>query len=339
VATLLADSPTAPEQQAEGPAGTSSPPSPPPKQGGYAVGCAKCGAPMAGGQDWCLQCGNAASGSIGSQGWRPALWVLVGTVVLVLGAAAAGYAALNKSRAKAPLVTTTVARVTPPASVVPSTTVPTTTLPITPTKPIKIPKIPLKAVTPPPAKTTPTTTTPTTSEPSTGGSTATGTGGASTEPKAILLDNNAVSTYNPYNLPASDFGDPSLTIDGESSTAWTAEVEPSTAPKLAEGLVIDLKSSQKLSALKLVTATPGMTVQVFGSKTSTPPSSITSPEWVALSRSIVVRKRHTRIGLLHQKQAYTLVTLWISKAPASAVGTPAAPGHVSVNELELFPAS
>ena len=31
-------------------------------------------------------------------------------------------------------------------------------------------------------------------------------------------------------------------------------------------------------------------------------------------------------------------TLWISRAPASAVGTPQAPGHVSVAELELLPA-
>lgn len=31
------------------------------------------------------------------------------------------------------------------------------------------------------------------------------------------------------------------------------------------------------------------------------------------------------------------MTLWISKAPESAVGTATAPGHVDVNEVELFP--
>ena len=38
----------------------------------------------------------------------------------------------------------------------------------------------------------------------------------------ILLDTNAASTYNPYNYPESEFGDPSLVIDGETGTAWTA---------------------------------------------------------------------------------------------------------------------
>ena len=36
------------------------------------------------------------------------------------------------------------------------------------------------------------------------------------------------------------------------------------------------------------------------------------------------------------KKPYRFIVLWISQAPASAVGTPQAPGRVSVNELELF---
>ena len=37
------------------------------------------------------------------------------------------------------------------------------------------------------------------------------------------------------------------------------------------------------------------------------------------------------------KQSLRFLVLWVSKAPASAVGSAQAPGHVSVNELELFP--
>ena len=49
-----------------------------------------------------------------------------------------------------------------------------------------------------------------------------------TEPQAnaLLLDTNAASTYNPYAYPASDFGDPSLAIDGDVTTGWTAQVDP-----------------------------------------------------------------------------------------------------------------
>jgi hypothetical protein len=265
--------------------------------------------------------------------------VLVATVVLVLGAAAAGYAALSKKTPQAPTVTTTVAQASTPA---PATPTPGAVTPATPTPLPGIatpPKIPLNA-------TTPTVTTPTTSTTTTGAETkqktsTTGTGGADAEPQpaAILLDTDAAETYNPYNYPAAWFGDPSLTIDGDNSTGWTAQVNPASAPNLAEGVLIDLKSAKKLSAVKLVTTTPGMTVQVYGSAAKTVPASITDPAWVPLSRSIAVKKRHSRIGLRNRKKSYRFVALWISRAPASSLGTATAPGRITVNELELLPAS
>ena len=53
----------------------------------------------------------------------------------------------------------------------------------------------------------------------------------------------------------------------------------------------------------------------------------------------MVKKKHLRIALRDSTKAFTFVTLWISKAPESSIGTAEAPGHVDVNELELFPAS
>jgi hypothetical protein len=294
---------------------------------------------MAPGQDWCLQCGAGAPGSISDSGWRPAVTVLAATIVLLLAAAAAGYAALSKKPRHAALVTATVAQTTPaPAPGVPTPPAggPTATTP--PAALAKPPSIPLKTVTPPPAATTPTTPTTTT-----GGGTqttpTTGSGGSEpSAPEPILLDTNAAETYNPYNYPATAFGDPSLSIDGDSSTGWTAQVNPATAPGMAEGVLINLRAGRKLSAVKITTTTPGMTVQVYGANGHAAPASITDPAWTALSRAVVLKKRHARIGLRKPKQSYTYVALWISKAPASAVGTPEAPGKVSINELELFPA-
>ncbi len=303
--------------------------------------CPKCGHAMAPEQDWCLNCGAAAPGSVGGAGWRPAAGIAAITIALVLGAAAAGVAALSKKSPAAPVTTTTVAQVAPP-------TTPAATTPSTPTTPLPgvttPPKIPLKAVTPLPATTlTPTTpATPATTPAETKAKEEAGkTGGSGTEkkePEPILLDTNAAQTYNPYAYPAANFGDPSLAIDGDSSTGWTAQVNPATAPRLAEGLLIDLKTAQKLSAVKLVTTTPGMIVQVYGANGHTIPSSITDKAWVTLSHSLTIKKRHARIGLHNKKKSYRFVTLWISRAPASAVGTPEAPGRVTVNELELLPA-
>jgi hypothetical protein len=279
-----------------------------------------------------MQCGAGAPGSLGTPGWRSAATILGVVAVLMLGAAAAAYAALSKGASKAPVVTRTVAQapapaVTPPPPVL---TTPTTVVPPVTAKP---PKIPLTTTTPKPAATTttPTTTTPATSTPAGEGS------GEAGKPTALLLDTNAAETYNPYKYPASSFGDPSLAIDGELSTSWTAQLDPTTAPRMADGLLINLKTPQKVASLQLVTSTPGMTVQVYGDHASTPPASITDPAWVRLTHAFVVKKRHMHIVLKESKHAFTLLTLWISRAPASSIGTPTAPGHVSVSELELFP--
>jgi hypothetical protein len=373
--TVLADPPAAPESERPSTngsgAGEVSAPGASPSAPGPALGsaraCANCGAALVEGQDWCLQCGVAAPGSLetGGPGWRSATIVLAATAALVLGAGAAAYAALTQpSSHKVVPKVITIAQVptTPTGAVTAPTTATSSGATATPNglgtpttiKPLggttTPPKIPLTAPTP---KSSPTTSTPGTTTKSGTGSgestkgttkSTTGSGGTTSteQPTPILLDTNAASTYNPYNYPASSFGDPSLAIDGETSTAWTAQVEPSVAPRMAVGLAIDLKTPQRVGSITLITSTPGMTVQVYGANGSALPTSITDPAWVTLSPSLDAKKRKTRITLRvpssdRTTKEFRFITLWISAAPQSSVGTPSAPGHVSVNELELFP--
>jgi hypothetical protein len=308
---------------------------------------------MGSGQDWCLQCGAGAPGSLGASParWRSGATVLAAAAILALGAAAAAVAALGKGKAQPHVLTTTVASA--PAAVTPGAAVPGAATPVNPGAPttlgpaagaVKPPKIPLTTPTPKPAvtPTTPSngggtpTTTPTTTptNPSTNGETP---AAGESQPGAILLDTNAAQTYNPYAYPATIFGDPSLTIDGDTTTGWTAQVDPAVAPKMAEGIVIDLKSPRKLSALELITTTPGMTIQVYGANNPKLPTSITDHAWVKLTPNMVEKSRHLRLTFRGPRKAVRFVTLWISRAPASSVGTPQAPGRVSLNEIELFP--
>jgi hypothetical protein len=360
VSTALADPPAAPTAQRP-PAGAPSAPEQPAPAAAQAPArpCAKCGAALLDGQDWCLQCGTGAPDSLRARTptWRSAAVILSTLAILVIGAAGAAYAALSKGGGKAAPAVKTVAQVpattTPPASTPPPTATATTPPPKigvpTTIKPTTPPKIPLATSTP--------AVTPSVPAPTTGGSTPTTTSKQKTNPntpvgeapsaEALLLDTNAAATYNPYNYAAANFGDPSLAIDGDNSTGWTALVEPSVAPKMAEGLVIDLNTPRKLAAVGLRTTTPGMTVQVYGADGQAPPTSITDPAWVALTPALQTNKKRARIKLggpktpaaIQQaaKTPHRFVVLWISQAPAAAVGTPEAPGRVSVNELELFP--
>jgi hypothetical protein len=351
VATLLADPPAAPaDQQPQGQAPGAAPPD---AAAGDPRACANCGEPLAAGQDWCLKCGTAAPGSLisPSPGWRSGVAVLGAVGLLIAGAGAAAYAAFGKSEHKArparsalasvpatavpgPVATPTPA-VPSPVPPAPKLGTPTTIKPALPlTKP---PKIVVPAITPKPASTptpalTPTHITTTPSKPSSGGSTPQ----PEPEPKskAILLDTNAASTYNPSALPASNFGDPSLAIDGEPSTGWTALADPAAAPKIVAGLAIDLRTPQRLGSAALITSTPGMTVQLYGAAGSTLPAALADPAWVRLSPALVAKKRRMRLTLEAPKRAFHFVLLWISKAPAGSAGSSR---RVSVNEIELFP--
>lgn len=330
--------------------------------------CENCGEPREDGQDWCLSCGTAAPGSLeaGGPGWRSATTVLGVTAALVLGAAAAAYAALTQPQPAKPaprVVTVAQAPVSPSVPTTPTTPVtpgalgtPTT---IKPSPSATLPKIPTTATTPKSSGTSTGTGGSGTSG-SSGGSggssggsgggsngsgTGTGTGKSNTESSGgtateqaspILLDTNAASTYNPYGYPAGYFGDPSLAIDGETSTAWTAQVDPGVAPRMAEGLAIDLKTAQRVESSTLITSTPGMTVQLYGSAAAALPASITAPAWTALSPSFDAKKRKTHLKLRDSSKSFRFIVLWISAAPAASIGTPSKPGHVAVNELELF---
>ena len=363
--TALADPPAASSQQPSGAGPSGRPPVPASGESAApARSCANCGATLSDRQDWCLQCGTGAPDSLRSHApsWRSAAVVLTTLAILIAGAAGAAYAALSKG-GNAPAVPTTVAQVPaaaattpaqpPAAATSPTATAkigtPTTIKPATPLGASKPPKIPLSAPTPrtpavTPASPTAQANTPAVKTKAPKAAKQAPVPAGEVNPEALLLDTNAASTYNPYNYPASNFGDPSLTIDGDASTGWTALVEPTVAPKLAEGVVIDLNTPRKLAALALTTTTPGMTVQVYGANGATLPPSITDSAWVPLSPSLTEGKRHARIKFSGAtaaarqaaKKPYRFIVLWISQAPATAIGTPQAPGHVSVNELELF---
>jgi len=154
-------------------------------------------------------------------------------------------------------------------------------------------------------------------------------------PSPILLDTNAASTYNPYSYPAARFGDPSLAIDGEAKTAWTAQVDPASAPKMAEGLVLDMRTAQRVGSAIVKTTTTGVTVAMYGANGHNLPASITDHAWKRLSGSKVLKKKSTKLTLKTKGAGYRFILLWVAKAPSGS--TAAKPGSVSIDELELFP--
>ena len=337
--------------------------------------CAHCGTPLQDGQQWCLHCGACEPGSLGERpNLRPLTVLALTAAILAIGAAVAVAAAINEHSAPHSN-TVAVVPATTPTTAVPATPTPapTATTPGTggttsphssskgsnllfpPSSTTKPPKV--TAPTPTPqasgesgssgessgsgsgSQTTPSNTTTTETGTSTTESQKSkeGSSGKNEQPTPILLDTNAATTYNPYNYPESGFGDPGLAIDGEPTTAWTAQVQAHSFPNMAEGLLIDLREPTKLGSVELRTPTRGMTVQEYAANGAKAPTTITEPGWVLLSGSHKLKKTVTHLKLRTEGHAYRWLVVWLVKAPASAQGTPTAPGHVALSEVALYP--
>jgi hypothetical protein len=340
--------------------------------------CANCGNPLAVGQDWCLDCGTAVRGRLGGgPGIGSSIGVVGLTLLLVLGAVAAAYAALNSDSNKAVKTPpAAVAGVTAPATPdIGSTTPPAvlgttgttgatgTTTPIAPTTSVPLPTLPkipgvtptpgVPAATTPPAavvttptvttptttKTTPTVTTPTATTPT--ATTPTATTPTATTPTtttttptaiahAILLDTDAASSYNPYSLAASSFTDPANAIDGAPDTAWSYQLDPTTAGKTLVGLLIDMKTPQAARAIRITTLSPGMTVEFYGAVGSSAPAAVTDPGWVHLANRKAI-KSSTEVVLKTDGKSFRYLLVWITHAPTGVTA-----GSVGISELSVL---
>jgi len=284
--------------------------------------CRACGAALAAEQDWCLECGTARPGRLGTRaGWRAAATVSGATLILVCGAVAASYAALTDDAGKkadqpgggsatpiaqapaqvpaAPAVTPPAIGTTTPAPGTPGTPGATPTTPTTGSQVPALPTLPTgstPSVTPTPTLPTPTATgtnPTTTTGTTTTGTTTTGTTttGTTTTPATstltpITLGADAADIYDPYQR-ASAKGDAADAYDKNAGRPWFVTTAADGKP-MQVGLLVDLESRKTLKQIEFATPTPGFRLEVYATDGSALPPDILDTRWTHVaSRSDV----------------------------------------------------
>jgi hypothetical protein len=298
-------------------------------------------------QDWCLNCGTAAPGSLGERpGWRAASTVIALALLLVLGAIGAGYAALTgdstpQEQASTPPPAATqppAAQTTPP----PATTPPATgegdgeaqpTTPAQPAKPQTLPKV--KAPSTGSTQGSPVTPTPPAAAPSTGAGTGTGTGtgttppatstpsGTTTEPadtgsQPIALNGDAGTVYDPYARVKAG-GEATRALDGDTTTSWY--VDPKDPAQIAVGYAVDLGKLQGVRQIELQTPTPGFRVEIYATDETELPPNILDTRWSHIKdvSNVGVKDDGTqKIVLGAGTSKYRNVLLWFTQPPTDA---------------------
>lgn len=307
-----------------------------------ALTCSSCGAEMAPEQDWCLNCGAAASGRLDEKPGRRAFTTIAAlTLVLVLGAVVASYAALSTDKRKPAVATAppaAVAQAAPPPAPAPAPAPTTSTPAPAPTVRAPAAKKPLpkvKAPSPAPSQDSPVTPTPTpstptpkTTSPRTTTTPATTTP-AVTAPVVIELASSAGSTYDPY-AKAAAAGDAARALDGDPSTSWYFDPKATTGP-IGAGYAIDLGAQKAVKRIQVTTTTPGFRIEVYATDEATPPPDITDTRWSHITNASGIGQSSgaQKIVIGGGSSKYQTVLLWITERPSDGA-------RVRISELKLF---
>lgn len=302
--------------------------------------CPTCGAPVAVGQEWCLECGSAQPELLTTRPpWRSAAALLGATGVLVAGASAAAYAGLSHESHR--ISPSTVLAAVPSPTAPPGATAPTTP-PATATPPAAATTKAPSAATPPAAatpktasatpSTTPSTSTTRQSSSTPTHQTSTPTGSHRSSPRstssprpftAAAIPAGAAAEFNPNGVTTS--GNPGATTDGDSRTAWGATLDPNN-PNAGAGIQLDLGYPVAIRKLVLQTTTVGMSFDVYGTNANPVPGSIDG--WSDVKLSNIADSRSTSV-VIDGAQRFQHLLVWIYQPPDGARG-------VRINELKLY---
>ncbi len=331
VALLLRDRDATSEVAPDPPGGAPSPVAPD-------FACETCGAAMKANQDWCLECGTAAPGRIGTRpGWRGAFTVVALTLLLVVGATLAGYAALTSDAERqaaapsagdgAPIVAGAPDVAAPPAVPTPGATGPGTvppavipppagTNPLIPNGAAPAPVTP-PVVTPPPvappAVTPPAVTPPAVTPPPAAKNTPPPPPAAPKSEKVVFAK-DAATTYDPIERAGAEFGPAVNAIDAKPNTVWDVSV-PADGKPIGVGLVLDLGKPYALRALQIDTPTKGFRAELYGAVDAKElPEDILDKRWEHLTdiKSVVDGKVVSLLKKSDNKQR--LLLIWITAA-------------------------
>ncbi|HEU4977783.1 MAG TPA: hypothetical protein VFT42_02710 [Solirubrobacteraceae bacterium] len=326
-------------------------PEPPAPATAPARTCEACGAGLAAGQEWCLECGTAAPAAAAAPPGRRAFATVSSlTVLLLAGAAVASYAAVSgdagrqaaapppppaNAIAQAPPAVTPPPAATTPAAPPPAATTPTKALPkvAPPATPQPAPTVTAKPVTP----VKPVTRAP--SKPTTHHHAAPRTG--ATTGQQVTLDPSNGTLYDPYGR-ASAQGDPTRALDGNPSTSWFVTV--ATPDEMGVGYVVDITNPVNVRSLMLWTHTEGFEVEVYGTGSTVLPPDVVDSRWIHLATRTnvdasqpgvaapdgnVAGDGKERIVLNSGTKRFRHLLLWFTQPPETGQ-------TVRLGELQLF---
>ncbi|GAC1519666.1 MAG: hypothetical protein NVS2B6_02430 [Thermoleophilaceae bacterium] len=150
-----------------------------------------------------------------------------------------------------------------------------------------------------------------------------------TPPFADGVSPIGVSLFDPNGDGTSDHKDAvGKAIDGDPATDWTTANYPNGLTKPGVGLTLDAGANIAYSRLGILTRTPGIDIEVYGSADSSPPTTLPAQGWTLLARQSNLPSK-SRVALDVSKVQPRYYLIWITHLPAGK-------GHAGISEASLI---
>jgi eukaryotic-like serine/threonine-protein kinase len=149
-----------------------------------------------------------------------------------------------------------------------------------------------------------------------------------TAPSQVQICQSCAHDFDPLGDNKAEHHDEvGLAIDNQLDTKWTTETyQLGNLGKAGVGIYLDAKPGTTARAMRIVTDTPGFSVQVYA-RTNPPPQSWPDAGWHLIG-SVSHVKRHQDVRLTSDSKTYRFYLMWITNLS----GNP----QVAINELALY---
>jgi eukaryotic-like serine/threonine-protein kinase len=144
----------------------------------------------------------------------------------------------------------------------------------------------------------------------------------------IDLCQTCAQGFNPLGSPTDETPHAPLAIDNQPGTYWdTQQYYDHKLEKAGTGIWVNASPGTAAQALRIINATPGFTVTVYGRR-GTPPVKWPDSGWVKLSAPTTVSRKNTLIHLTTADTRYDYYLVWITDLG----------GHeqLSIDEITLY---
>ncbi|MFT4035839.1 MAG: zinc ribbon domain-containing protein [Patulibacter sp.] len=146
---------------------------------------------------------------------------------------------------------------------------------------------------------------------------------------ATKLKVKHTENYDPNQRVGVEFGKPKAAVDKRTRTVWDVNI-PADGQPFGVGIVLDLKSTKRVSSLRIQTPTPGFGAEIYRADATEIPETLADDTWVKAA-TVTSVSDDVVVPLSDEPEWARYVLLWLTTPPTTDAT------RVAISNLQVLP--